>query len=126
MRVLGIDYGEAKVGVAFCEGKLAEPLVVLKDNGREEMSKRVRRIVEEKGIEKVIVGVSGGLMEGKQRAFGAALRKASNVPVEYYDETLTSKDAIRMGIEAGVGRKRRQEMEDAYAAAVMLQGWVDK
>jgi len=126
MKTLGVDWGERKTGVAICEGKLAEPLLVIKVDRSEELVKKIQKIAIENGIEKVIVGVSEGEMGMRQRAFGKKLETEIGLPVEFADETLSTQDAQRMSIEAGKGRKKRREMEDAYAAAVLLQAWVDE
>ncbi|OGZ27999.1 MAG: hypothetical protein A2427_03235 [Candidatus Nealsonbacteria bacterium RIFOXYC1_FULL_40_7] len=124
--ILGIDLGERKTGVAMCVGKLAEPLMVVRHNSEIELIEKLTVLAKEEEIEEIIVGVSEGEMGRRQRAFGQKLETETSVPVKYWDETLSTKDAQRMSIEAGKGRKKRREMEDAYAATVMLQAWVDE
>ena len=125
MRVLGIDYGERKTGVAIAEGKLAEPLVVIRHKNTEELISRLAKIIKEKKIEEVVVGVSEGVMGERQKAFGMSLAIETGVAVEFEDETLTTKDVQRLSLEAGMKQKKRKELEDAFSAALILQRWVD-
>ncbi|HTK03446.1 MAG TPA: RuvX/YqgF family protein [Alphaproteobacteria bacterium] len=112
MRILGIDYGRAKVGLAIGEGSLAEPWKVVKPS-------EVKKILEEENFEKIIVGVSEGEMAKESKEF------AKKLGAETFDETLSSQDAQRLSIESGMNRKKRKNMEDAFAASVMLQNYLD-
>jgi putative Holliday junction resolvase len=124
-RVLGIDYGRSKIGLALAEGSLAEPRKVIFVKSFEDAIKRIEKEIEIEKPEKVIVGISEGEMGKETGEFRKRLEKEINIPIEEFDETLTSEDAKRLSIEAGIGQKKRHEMEDAYAAAIMLQGYLD-
>ncbi|MFZ3301161.1 MAG: Holliday junction resolvase RuvX [Microgenomates group bacterium] len=126
MKLLGIDYGRKKIGVAISFGKLSEPLQVIRYKDYSKMIDHIKRIVERQKIEKVIVGISEGEMADESKKFASQLAD-SNSPftVEFFDETLSSHDAIEMSIASGMGRKRRKEMEDAFAASIMLQNYID-
>ncbi len=119
MRILGVDWGEKKIGLAWSEGKLAEPLVVVKDEAA------VVKIAKEQKMEKVVVGVSEGESGRRALAFSKSLAQKLEMPVVTFDETLTTQDAQRMAQEAGMGRGRRRQLEDAFAAAVMLQSYLE-
>jgi len=119
MKFLGIDYGRSKIGLALSDGKLAEPYQVIRYKDTEKMLAHIKRIIEKQKIEKVIVGVSEGEMAIESREF------AKNFNAETFDETLSSHDAQRMSIESHMGRKKRKEMEDAFAASIMLQSYID-
>lgn len=125
MKILGIDYGRSKIGLAIADGKLAEPLMVLKYKDEKELVKRIKTEIEKGKIEKVVIGVSEGKMAVETEKFIRRLNKEINIPVEEFDETLTSRDAQSLSIQAGINRKKRREMEDAYAAALILQNWID-
>lgn len=125
MKILGIDYGKSKVGLSFADGPLAEPLKVIRYKNLGVLRQGIEKIVNKEGIDKVIVGVSEGKMGEESKEFGLTLSKNLGIIVETFDETLTSQDARRMSIEAGVSRKKRREMEDAYAATIMLQNYLD-
>lgn len=119
MRLLGIDYGEAKIGLALADGPLAEPLGIVK-NQKGEL--RISQICEEQKIEKIIIGISEGEIAEKQERFAQKLRKIVNLPIEFQEETLTSQEAISKMREIG---KRIRE-EDAISAALILQAYLDK
>ncbi len=123
MKLLGIDFGLKKVGFALSEGKLAEPFLVIKYLREDQLIRKIRKIVEEEKIERVVIGVSEGEMAQKAREFGEKLKEF--VDVHFQDETLTTQDAISFSIKAGVKKEKRKKFEDAFAASIMLQSYVD-
>ena len=72
-----------------------------------------------------MVGVSEGASGIAATNFANVLKNQFEIPVETYDETLSSQDARALAIDSGIKRKKRKEMEDAFAAAVMLQSYLD-
>lgn len=120
MRILGIDYGQSKVGLAIAEGKLAEPLGVIRYKDIRTLSEKLEKIRKENRIDKVVVGVSSGTMAKEQKEF------ACKIGAETFDETLTTREAQRLSLEAGLPRKKRRKMEDAFAASLMLQSYIDQ
>lgn len=126
MKILGIDYGKSKVGLAVSEGFLAEPFKVIKYKNDETLYDEIKRIINKEKIGKVLVGVSEGRMAKESKKFALNISLLSGAIVETYDETLTTHDAQMLSMEAGISQKRRHEMEDAYAAAVMLQNYLDR
>lgn len=126
MKYLGIDYGKKKVGLAISDGKLAEPMKVIRYVNIESLAKQIKQIIEKEKIEKVIVGVSEGEMAKEILQFLYAIRYTLlPVPCEIYDETLSTQEAISLSIQGGIKRKKRKSMEDAYAATIMLQNYLD-
>lgn len=125
MRILGIDYGRKKIGVAVSDGLLAEPLAVLKVNSFEQAVERIIQLVIDEKIAKVVVGISEGQMARESQQFRQRLSQNLLIPVEAFDETLTTVDAQKLSQEAGIKRSKRQALEDAYAATIMLQGYLD-
>lgn len=119
MKLLGIDYGRRKIGLAVSNGKLAEPFQVIRYKDYDKMIAHIQRIIEKQKIEKIVVGVSEGEMAEESRSF------AKKFEAETFDETLSSHDAQIMSIQSGMGRKKRREMEDAFAASIMLQSYID-
>lgn len=119
MKILGIDYGRSKIGLAVGEAGLAEPLKVIRVANFEDALTKVKTEVEIEKPDRVVVGISEGEMGEESKKF------AGELGAETFDETLTSRDAQTLSIEAGVNRKKRKEMEDAYAACVMLQNYLD-
>jgi putative Holliday junction resolvase len=119
MRILGIDYGKSKVGLAISESSLAEPLRVIRYSDKNALVEQIKQVATSEGVEKIIVGESEGAMGQESREF------AKLVGGETFDETLTSQDAQKLSREAGISRKKRRGMEDAYAATIMLQNYLD-
>lgn len=126
MRLLGIDYGLRKIGLAVATGTLAEPFRVISVSSRQEALEKLEKIVKSEGIEKIVVGVSEGEMGKASEDFGKELERYFKIAVDFEDETLTSQDSLRLGVEAGMKRKKRKEMEDAFAASVMLQSYIER
>ena len=126
MRILGIDYGRKKVGLAISEGKLAEPWKVIKVNNFEEAVIKVLQVLQVLQADKVIVGVSENKMAEESKKFALALSHQSLAIVETFDETLSTYGAKKLSISAGMKRIKRKEFEDAFAACIMLQSYLDK
>lgn len=119
MKILGIDYGRSKIGLATSEESLASPWKVVRVKNFEDAVSKVNAAFTESGADTMVVGVSEGEMGTESLEFAKKLRAAT------YDETLTSLDAQAKSREAGISQKKRREMEDAYAAAIMLQNYLD-
>ena len=125
MKILGIDYGRRKLGLAISEGYLSEPWKVLRVENLDEALKKVTQIIKDEKIEKVVIGVSEGEMGRESKDFGMNLQQELEIQVDTHDEALSTQDAVRLAIEAGMGRKKRNEMEDAFAASIILQDYLD-
>jgi len=123
MKILAIDYGLKKIGLALTEGDLAEPLSVI--SHQPSVFKKISGICQKHGVEKIVIGLPEGKMVKKVKEFGQKVAKLTGLPVIFQDETLTSKEAIAKMIEAGRGRKTRREKEDAIAAAIILQTYLN-
>ncbi len=125
-KFLGIDYGRSKIGLAISEGFLAEPLEVIRDSDTRILRKKMKEIVDKNKIEKIVIGISEGEMAKETMQFLSTIRSTlPNIPVETHDETLSTQDAQRLAIEAHLPRGKRKSLEDAFAAAVMLQSYLD-
>jgi putative Holliday junction resolvase len=126
MRILGIDYGSRKVGLALSVGPMADPYKVIRYNSEFDLFSQLKAIIEDEQIEKIIVGLSEGISAGKQKEFASKLyQELDNVDIDLFDETLSTYDAQTMSREAGIKRSKRKSLEDAYAAAVILQRYLD-
>ncbi len=124
MRILGIDFGIAKIGLAIADNGLVQPIGVIKNH--QETLTKISQLVEQKKIEIIVIGVSEGKIGQKAKKYGKQLGKITGIKVSFQDETLTTKEAIAKMIEAGKKKKYRQEKEDAFAAAIILQAYLDK
>lgn len=125
MKVLGIDYGRAKIGLAIGEAGFAVPLNVIRVSRWEEAIDKVEKVVKVEKVEQVVVGVTEREMGKEQERFAKELGGKLSISVETQDETLSTFDAQQMAIQGGVPLKKRKKLEDAFAAAVMLQSWLD-
>lgn len=125
MRILGIDYGRKKIGLALADGLLAEPLKVIKFQLIDKKAIiEIAKVVEVEHVDKVVVGVSEGRIGRESKSFSRSLSQNLRIPVETFDETLTTYDAQKFSLEAGIKRGKRKALEDAYAATVMLQNYL--
>ena len=133
MRVLGLDVGRRRVGVAVSDptGLIASPLTVVEVRGIKDAVRRVLEICREQQAERVIVGLpvtlGGELGPQAQEVleFVEALRRESPVPVETWDERLSTVGATRLLRAGGHDTRSMRGRVDAAAAAFMLQGYLD-
>ena len=126
MKIIGIDYGRKKIGLAIgdTQSKFAEPLSVIRFKSEAQAFIQIGELVMVEKVEKIVLGVSEGKMAQETRKFGQKLQKELGIPIIFQDETLTSLDAQELSIAAGINRKKRREMEDAYAASIILQNFL--
>jgi len=124
-KILGLDYGKAKIGISFADGPLASPIEVIHYTNLDFAIEKIRLLTQEFGVEKIIVGVSEGKMGEESKKFSLDLEEKLKISTETFDETLSSLDARFLSRQAGIKQKKRKEMEDAYAATVMLQNYLD-
>ncbi len=125
MKVLALDYGSARTGVAVSDptGTLARPLCVVAQAGGEAGLAELARLVREEQVERVVVGLpltlrgTHGEQAGETEGFAEALRGVLEVPVELFDERFTTDLAERTAGDAP---------EDAVAAAHLLSGWLER
>ena len=134
MRALGIDLGSRRIGVAVSDsgGTLASPLTVLQRSGDSGADRRaIARLVAEEEAERVVVGLplslsgASGPAAEAARVEAAALAAELPVPVETWDERLTTVEAHRSLAAGGKRSRQRRDVVDKVAAAVMLQSWLD-
>jgi putative Holliday junction resolvase len=129
---LGLDAGSVRVGLAATDptATIASPVATLPRRDREFWN-RVREEARVRGAERVVVGLPLRLdgTEGDAavaaRALADEASRQTGLPVEMWDERLSSVAAERALLESGMRRERRRETIDAVAAAIMLQGWLD-
>jgi len=133
MRVLGIDFGERRVGIAVSDptGLIARSWGIVPRTSNEQVAERVAQIAGELEVGTIVLGLPFDMQgeEGYQarrvRRFGALLAEKVSIPMVYWDESLTSADAAEILRERGERRSRRAQPADAVAAAVLLQSYLD-
>lgn len=132
-RILGLDVGRRRIGAALSDpdGVLASPLGAIERRGADEGIGRVSAWVREYEVERIVVGHPLRLdgEEGEEarlvRAWAQRLQAQVGVPVELWDERLSSAAAERALLESGMRRERRRHERDAVAAALILQNYLD-
>lgn len=134
MRALGIDLGSKRIGVALSDsaGSLATPYEVVPRSGdRQRDHRRIAALAEEAGAECLVVGLPLRLDGTKGPAAEAAeaeaseLAAATGLPVEVWDERLTTVTADRDLLALDLKAPARRRVVDKVAASVMLQAWLD-
>ena len=134
MRALGLDLGSKRIGVAVSDGEglVATPLKVVQRTGdRRAEHRTIASLVREWEVEVVVVGMpysldgSRGPMALRMGAEADELGDRLGIPVETYDERLTTVTAERSLMEQDLRGPRRRQLVDMVAAAVMLQAWLD-
>jgi putative Holliday junction resolvase len=132
-RVLGLDLGDVRIGVAISdpERRLAVPLGTVQVGRPPGEMRAVADLVREHEVTLVVIGEPVSL-DGVRRArathaanFADAMRALLTVPVTLHDERLSTVEAERSLREAGVIGARRRSVVDAAAAQVILQSWLD-
>ena len=135
MRILGLDIGERRIGVALSDpgAFLARPLETMPGaESAEGLYERLRPLFEEYEIGCVVVGLPLRMNadEGPEavavRELADALAELVAVPVVLWDERLTTVEATRMLIESGMRRSKRKRMVDQAAATLILQSYLDQ
>ena len=133
MKIMGLDVGDRRIGIALSddEGVIALPRETLK---RESTSKDVDRLAAlalKEAVGRIVVGLpisldgTEGPQAKKTRGFIASLSGRTAVPVDTWDERLTTVAAERSLLESDVSRARRRDVVDQVAATLMLQSYLD-
>ncbi len=134
MRILGIDYGVRRIGLALSDpdGILASPLpVYVRADLRSDID-HVAQLVHEHEVGRIVIGLplnmdgTIGDMADEVAVFADRLRERLKVPVVTFDERLTSEEAERVLIQADISRKKRKEIKDSLAAVLILQGYLER
>jgi len=136
MRVLGIDLGERRVGVAVSDptGSIAQPLPTLRRRSGKRMPlSTLQNLAEQYEVQEIVMGLplapSGGDTEWTRtvRETASKLKERSGLPVHLVDERFTSKAAEHAVRHIGLPKKKREEKGrvDAAAAVLILQSWID-
>jgi len=133
MRILALDHGTKRIGVAVSDETktIAQPLEYIPAEPFGDFLSRLKKLLVEKEIDLVLIGMPRN-MDGtygpaaqKVQAFVAVLRGAITVPIKTWDERLTSSQASRILIQGNVRRDKRKEKVDKMAAAILLQSYLD-
>ena len=133
MRVLALDHGTKRIGLAISDemGIIALPLEFVPAEPFSGFLDRLTEIIREKQVQRLLVGMprnmdgSYGPAAQKVHEFIAHLKEVVSIPIQTWDERLTSAQANRLLIQADVRRKDRKSKVDKTAAAILLQSYLD-
>lgn len=133
MRVMGLDIGDKRIGIAVSDemGLTCQPIATLTRQGLQNDLQSLREHIDARQISQIVAGLprnmngTYGPQAEKVKEFANALREISKVPVTFWDERLTTLEANRTLIAGNVSRQKRKNVVDKIAAVLILQGYLD-
>jgi putative Holliday junction resolvase len=133
MRVLGLDYGSRRIGVAICDelGMTAQGVDTIVRKNRDADLAAITGYIERFNVEKIVVGYplrldgSEGIQCEKVNRFIRRLQTRFSMPIIRRDETLSTKEAEEILRETGMRREKKRGIVDRLAACIILQGYLD-
>ena len=134
MRILGLDMGSKTIGVALSDplGWTAQGITTIRRTKKEQDLEEVHKICKEYNVETIVIGLpknmNGTIGEAGEKAleFAELLKEKTELPIEMWDERLTTVIATNNLIFGDVSRKKRKQVVDKMAAVEILQGYLDK
>ena len=133
MKLMAIDYGDSRTGVAFSDKReiLASPYSVIHESYQPKLIEKLLEIIATEEAEKIIIGLPRN-MDGSYgyrcdacRALGEALSEKCDIPIDYQDERLTTVMAHNVLSQNNVRGKKRKDTVDAVSAVMILQSYID-
>ena len=133
-KYLGVDYGDKRTGLAECDisGMLAGGIGTISEGGMRKTAQKVAEEAEKRSCKKIIIGLPKN-MDGSEgpradviKAFGALLSEITTIPIDYYDERMTTMVAYRFLGETGTYGKKRKDTVDTLSAQIILQNYIDR
>ena len=134
MRIMGIDYGDSRIGVAVSDpmGWTAQGLETIERKGTvEQAAEKIKQLVEQYGVERIVIGLprnmNGTIGPSGEKAieFGDVLARITGIEVVRWDERLTTVAANRLMHEVGMKTSKKKKSVDRIAAVFILQGYLD-
>ena len=134
MRILGLDVGSKTIGVAISDplGWTAQGIDTIRRKNKDQDIELVHKICKDYGVETIVIGLpknmNGTIGESGERVLALAelIKEKTNLPIEMWDERLTTVAAQRARLEADLSRGKRKKIVDKVAATYILQGYLDK
>lgn len=132
MRYMGIDYGDARVGIALSDslGMLAQRYTTLENTGGKKLFEQLAQLVREKEVGHIVIGMpknmdgSEGFRAEATYAFAERLKTVTDVTISFWDERLTTVAAHGYLSEVNVRGKKRKAAVDAVSAELILEGFM--
>ncbi len=133
MRIMGLDMGTHTIGIAISDelGLTAQGLKTLKRKSKEDDLREIAAVIGQFHISKIVVGLpknmNGTLGEQAENVLGwvDVLKDQTRLPVETWDERLSTVGANKVLLEADLSRRKRKKVIDKLAAVLILQGYLD-
>ena len=134
MRYLGVDYGDVRTGLALSDpsGLLASGIGYIKESGMRHTAIKVAETARAHGVAKIIVGYPKN-MDGSEgprtevvRAFVALLQEECDLPIQLFDERLSTMEAHRFLSMTDTRGKKRKQVVDTLSAQIILQDFLDR
>ena len=133
MRVLGIDFGDSHIGLAVSDKLLftAQALGSYRSKSKEEDKKYFKELVSKYEIGEIVLGLplrmdgSPGTRVEKTKEFADWLKKILKIPIIFWDERLTTKQALRILGQQKIKAKRKKSLEDQIAASIILSSYLE-
>lgn len=119
IKVMAIDFGTKRIGVAISQGTLAEPLAVFEND--QNIFNQLETVIDEHQVERIVIGISENEMADITREFAQEMEVVIDTPFEFFDETLSSHEVEQRMKAKG---KKIDGPIDHYAAAVILEEWL--
>lgn len=134
MKIMSVDYGDVRTGVAMSDirGTLASPYCVINQSYQPKLVDELAKIINENNIEKIVIGLprnmdgSYGYRCDECKSLGEALKEKINVEIVFEDERLTTVMAHNILSDNNVRGKKRKNTVDAVSAVMILQSYLDK
>jgi putative Holliday junction resolvase len=133
-KYLGVDYGDKRTGLAECDisGLIAGGIGTISEGGMRKTAIKVAEEAAKRSCKKIIIGLPKN-MDGSEgpradviKAFGALLAELTEIPIDYYDERMTTMVAYRFLGETGTYGKKRKDTVDTLSAQIILQNYIDR
>ena len=134
MRIMGIDYGDARTGVAISDllCSIVGSTCVVPSRNREKAVADIVRLCKDNMVGEIVVGLPRN-MDGSEgpradvvKAFAQLLSTHTDIPIDFYDERMTTMVAYRFLGETGTYGKKRRDAVDTLSAEIILQNYIDK
>lgn len=124
--ILGIDLGQKTTGVAISEGTLTTPHSTITHKSIADAAAKIAQICDQLEVDKVILGFVQGKIKSQFENFARCLKEQKpNLKIVFWDETLTTRQALDTMIKLQVPKQKRAQKEHEVAAAIILQSWID-
>ena len=133
-KYLGVDYGDVRTGLAECDpsGLIAGGICTISEGGMRKTAVRVAAEAANRNCKKIIIGLPKNMdgTEGEKaktiRAFAEILSTITDIPIDFYDERMTTMIAHRFLSETGTYGKKRKNTVDTLSAQIILQNYIDR